>query len=85
MKILIPSALRSYTGQRTEADASGSTVGQILLDLDRQFPGIRFRIVDEQDAIRTHLRVFVNGQPGRLETPVATSDEVAILMSLSGG
>ncbi len=84
MLILIPSALNSYTG-RSEVEVSGSTVGELLLDLDRQFPGIRFRIVDEQDKIRTHMRVFVNGQVGRLATPVAPDDEVAVLMALSGG
>ena len=85
MKILIPSALTSYTGRRSEADASGRTVGEILADLDRQYPGIRFRIVDEQDNIRTHMRVFVNGQTAKLPTPVKPDDEVAILMALSGG
>jgi molybdopterin converting factor small subunit len=85
MKVLIPSALVSYTGRRAEVEASGATVGEVLLDLDRQFPGIRFRVVDEQDGVRTHLHVFVNGQPGRLSTPVTPDDEVAILMALSGG
>ncbi len=85
MKVLIPSALTSYTGRRSEADASGQTVGEILADLDRQYPGIRFRIVDEQDNIRTHMRVFVNGQTARLQTPVTPDDELAILMALSGG
>lgn len=85
MDVLIPSALRSYTGQRQHVDAAGATVGALLDDLDRQFPGLRFRVVDEQDGIRTHLRVLVNGAPSTLATPVAPSDEVAILMALSGG
>ena len=85
MNVLIPSALASYVGGRTEAQASGATVGELLLDLERQFPGIRFRIIDEQDAIRTHMRVFVNGEIARLATPINPADEVAILMAMSGG
>ena len=85
MTVLIPSALGSYTGRRSEAEAAGATVAELLLDLDRQFPGLRFRVVDEQDQIRTHMKVFVNGEVARLSTPVAPDDEVAILMALSGG
>jgi molybdopterin converting factor small subunit len=86
VKVLIPSALVSYTNKRSEVEATGPSVGAILLDLERQFPGIRFRIVDEQEAIRPHLHIFVSGQSiRRLETPVGPDDEVAILMALSGG
>jgi molybdopterin converting factor small subunit len=85
MRVLIPSALHSYTGRRSEAEATGATVGALLLDLDRQYPGLRFRVVDEQDSIRTHMRVFVNGQVATLATAIVEGDEVAILMALSGG
>lgn len=85
MRVLIPSALLSYTGRRTDAEAAGATVGELLLDLDRQYPGMRFRIVDEQDRIRPHLRVLVGGRLATLATRVGTGDEVAILMALSGG
>lgn len=85
MRVLIPSALQSYTAGKIEADAKGKTVDELLLDLDRQYPGMRFRIVDEQDTIRPHMRVYVNGEAAVLETAVSPRDEVAILMALSGG
>ena len=85
MIVLIPSALLSYTGRRSEVEAEGASVGAMLEDLDRRFPGIRFRVLDEQDRIREHLRVYVNGQPSQPATPIGAGDEVAILMSLSGG
>ena len=85
MRVLIPSALQSYTSRRSEADATGSTVGELLRDLDRQHPGLRFRMVDEQDAIRPHMRVFVNRQAATLDTPVGADDEIVIVMALSGG
>ncbi|MHB8667292.1 MAG: MoaD/ThiS family protein [Burkholderiales bacterium] len=85
MKVLIPGALRSYT-ERSEAEASGATLAAVLADLDRQYAGIRFRIVDEQDRIRRHIRIFVNGaQLRELSQPLAPSDEVVIVQALSGG
>ena len=85
MKVLIPGALRSYTG-RGEVDGAGATLGAVLVELDRQYMGIRFRIVDEQDAIRRHIRIFVNGeQAHELSQPLTAGDEVVIVQALSGG
>jgi molybdopterin converting factor small subunit len=85
MRVLIPSALRSYTEQ-SETEASGATLGAVLADLDRRYAGIRFRMVDEQDRIRPHIRIFVNGKQVRdLSQPLRTTDEVVIVQALSGG
>ena len=59
MKVLIPSALLSYTASST-VEAAGATVAEVLVALEVQFPGIRFRMVDEQETIRRHIRIFVN-------------------------
>ena len=85
MKVLIPGALRSYT-ESGEASAGGSTLAAVLVDLERQYPGIRFRIVDEQERIRRHIRIFVNGdQVHDLAHPLDARDEVVIVQALSGG
>ena len=85
MKVLIPSALRSYT-EHGEAEASGATLGEVLADLDRRYAGIRFRMIDEQDRIRLHIRIFVNGEQVRdLSQALRASDEVVIVQALSGG
>jgi len=85
MRVLVPSPLHSYT-QRREIEASGATLAEVLLDLDRRYPGIRFRLVDEQDRIRPHMRVFVNGeQEFALERAVQESDVVQVIQALSGG
>ena len=85
MRVLIPSPLHSYT-QRRETEATGATLGEVLQDLDRRYPGIRFRLVDEQDRIRPHMRVFVNGeQEFALERAVQESDVVQVIQALSGG
>ena len=86
MKVLIPDPLRSYTEERRSVEADGATLGEVLADLDRRYPGIRFRMIDEQDAIRRHIRIFVNGEQVRaLDVPLGNSDEVFIIQALSGG
>jgi molybdopterin converting factor small subunit len=85
MRVTIPSPLLSYTGRR-EVQAQGQTLGDVLADLDRQFPGMRFRMVDEQDQIRTHMRVFLDGDELRgLETPLRPTATLHIVQALSGG
>lgn len=86
MKVLIPTPLRSYTRQRGEVEAEGDTLDALLVDLDRRHPGIRFRMIDEQDRIRRHIRIFVNRRQVRdLGLALSASDRVQILQALSGG
>ena len=86
MRISIPQPLLSYTDRQSSVEASGTTLAELLADLDRHHPGIRFRMVDEQDRLRRHIRIFVNReQVYRLDTPLRESDEVHIFQALSGG
>lgn len=85
MTIHIPSALRSYTKQG-EVQVEGSTLADILAALDRRFPGIRFRIITEQDTIRPHIRIFVHEQQIlSLTAPLQQKDRIYIVCALSGG
>ena len=85
MKVLIPTPLRSYTKER-EVEASGGTMAELLADLDRRYPGLRFRIIDEQDRMRPHIRFFVNGeQEFDMRRALRPTDAVAIVQALSGG
>jgi molybdopterin converting factor small subunit len=86
IRVLIPSQLTSYTDGATRIAAAGTTVDRVLEDLDRRFPGIRFRVVDEQDRVRKHMRIFVGGERVRdLRLGVSDGDEVLIFGALSGG
>jgi len=86
VKVYIPSPLCSYTHEANSVAAAGGSVGELLEDLDRRFPGIRFRIINEQDEIRRHIRIFVNGnQIAGLSAPLGREDEVMIVCALSGG
>jgi len=86
LKVLLPSPLADYTAHRREVEAEGATLAGLLADLDRRFPGIRFRIIDEQDAIRAHIKIFVNREQARtLDLALAPRDEVLVVAALSGG
>lgn len=86
MKVLLPTPLADYTRHRREVDGHGATLAEVLQDLDRQFPGIRFRMVDEQGAIRPHIKIFVNRAQARgIATALAPADEVLVIAALSGG
>ena len=85
MKVIIPSQLLSYT-RRVEVQVEGGTVAEVLATLDRQFPGLRFRIIDEQNEIRPHIRIFVNQETARnLEFALRPEDEIRIIGAISGG
>ena len=86
MIVQVPTALRSYTGKRGQVEGEGASLGDLLLDLDRRYPGLRFRIIDEQERIRRHIRLFVNREQAHaLAAPLAPGDEVHIICALSGG
>lgn len=86
MKVKIPTPLYSYTGHEALVDARGSTLEEMTRDLDKKYPGIRFRVVDEQDQIRPHVKFFVNGkQTFDLKTAITEKDQIAIVQAFSGG
>lgn len=85
MRVLIPSALHSYT-THPWVEVEGATVGEIFDNLERQFPGIRFRMVDEQGHIRRHIRLFHQREMVfDLATPLPANGELLIVQALSGG
>ena len=86
MKVRIPTPLRSYTDGASVVEAGGATVADVIVDLDRQFPGFRFRMVDEHGKLRQHVRVWVDSEHTRdLDVTVAGASELTIMQALSGG
>jgi molybdopterin synthase sulfur carrier subunit len=86
MRVFIPPPLRSYTSGRAWVEVGGPTLGVVLDALDTLYPGIRFRIVDEQDRIRSHIRFVVREEfVHTLAHPLEPDDEVQIICALSGG
>lgn len=85
MKVMIPGPLRSYT-DCTWVEADGTTLAEVLGDLDGKYPGIRFRMIDEQNRMRRHIRFFVNGEAVfDLSRRLGPRDELVLVQALSGG
>jgi sulfur-carrier protein len=84
--VRIASPLHSYTAGASRVDGHGNTLAEVLGDLERRFPGIRFRMIDEQNRIRPHLRLFINSDEARdLAAAVRGGDTVHVICALSGG
>ncbi len=86
MRVHLSTHVRHYTNGAATVQARGRTLGEVFDDLDRQFPGLRFRVVDEQGRIRQHMNVFIgSGKALRLDEATPEGEDVHILGALSGG
>lgn len=86
MKIRIASILTSYTSGVKEIEVQASTVIEALEELEKSYPGIRFRFITEQGDIRPHMNLFLNKEViYDLNMTVTPTDELYIVQSLSGG
>ncbi|MCR5874191.1 MoaD/ThiS family protein [Phenylobacterium sp. J426] len=86
ISVFVPSQLTSYTGGVTRVTAVGETVGAVLDDLDRAYPGLKFRVIDEQDRVRKHMRLFVGQDETRdVSRLMRPGEELLIFGALSGG
>ena len=87
--IRIPTPLRKLTGDQEVVTATGLTVGAILDELNKTYPGLGERILDDKGAIRRFVNIFVNDEDVRFlqekETPVTEADEISIVPAIAGG
>ena len=89
IEVRVPTILRSYTGGAKAVQASGDTLAELLTDLDRQFPGLRERLVTSDGGLHRFVNVYVNDEDvrftGALDTKVGDGDSVTILPAVAGG
>jgi molybdopterin synthase sulfur carrier subunit len=87
--VRIPTPLRKLTNGKEEVTAAGATVGALVADLERQFPGLKERICDDSGAVRRFVNIFQNDEDIRflqnLDTPVKDADEISIVPAIAGG
>lgn len=84
--VRIPGPLRSYTHGAAQVQARGATLNEVLAELERAYPGMRFRMIDEQQRIRPHIRIFINTrETAALDAALAAGDAVHLVCALSGG
>jgi sulfur-carrier protein len=88
IEVRIPTILRNYTGGAKSVEGKGSTIGEVLTDIDGRHPGLSERIADES-GIRRFVNVYLNDEDirflGGLEAPVHDGDTVTVLPAVAGG
>lgn len=77
--------LKRLAGDRAEHTVEGGTIGELLVALEREHPSASGWILDERGVLRRHVNVYLNGEPGRQDTPVCADDRIDVLPAISGG
>lgn len=87
--VRIPTPLQKVTNNQAEVEVTGNTVREILMDLERRFPGIKDRLYDENGKLRRFINIYVNDEDIRFlqgeETEVKAQDELSIIPAIAGG
>lgn len=88
-KVRIPAPLRKLTKDQAVVESNGSTVEEILSDLEKNYPGIKERICDETGQIRRFINIFLNGEDIRFKegakTKISGDSEISIIPAIAGG
>lgn len=88
-KIMIPTPLRQYAGKKDTVEAEGTTVGEVLAAVTKEFPDLRKQIYTEEGKLRSFVNVYLNDEDIRYldkeKTAVAAQDTLSIVPSIAGG
>jgi len=89
VEVRIPNILRTYTGGEKAVDASGTTLGALVDDLEANHPGIKERLVEDSGELRRFVNVYVDDEDvrftGGLGTELSDGAQVVILPAVAGG
>lgn len=89
VKVRIPTPLRKLTAEQAEVDAAGSTIRDIVDDLEKQFPGFKERMCDDKGELRRFVNVYVGEEDIRfmsgLDTEIPEGESVSIIPAVAGG
>jgi molybdopterin synthase sulfur carrier subunit len=87
--VRLPTIMRSHAGGKSEVSAQGDTIGQVVDDIVRQFPGTAAHLKAPDGGVHKFVNVYLNDEDirylGKLETPVNDGDQVSILPAVAGG
>ena len=88
ISVRVPTPLRRFTGGKDEVSAAGSTVGEVIEDLERRHPGIRERLLDDK-GVRRFVNIYVGEEDVRflegLKTALKPGDQISIVPAIAGG
>jgi len=89
VEVRIPTVLQKVVGGPRSVQARGDTVGQVLKDLEKNYIGLKGRIIDQQGKLNHFIIIFLNDQDIRfkkeLDTPLQEGDVLFILPAIAGG
>lgn len=89
VKVRIPGPLQKITRNKQEVESEAGTIKELIADLEKQFPGIKDRLLDENGKIRRFINFYVNNEDIRFlkqdETPLSDGSEVSIIPAIAGG
>ncbi len=89
IKVLVPTPLRRLTGGEREVAAVGTTVGEVLDDLEKRYAGLKSRLFDDQGQLRRFVNIYLNEEDIRfsqgLATRTAAGDVLSIVPAIAGG
>ena len=87
--VRIPTPLRKITNGLDKISASGSSLSEIIKEIEKNFPGFQSRIYDENNQLRSFVNIYINGEDIRfldgLESNTKSRDEVSIVPAVAGG
>lgn len=89
IEVRVPTILRPYTKDEKVVTVEGATIAEVIADLERQYPGIGARVLDDSGELRRFVNLYVNDEDvrflGGLQTAVADGDTVTVLPAVAGG
>jgi MoaD family protein len=92
IEVRIPTILRTYTGGEKAVEASGSTLSELIDDLENTHPGIKERLIEAKDGqgdLRRFVNLYVNDEDvrftGGLQTELSDGDQIVVLPAVAGG
>ena len=88
-KIRIPTPLRRLTNEKDEVESNASSISELVVDLEEQFPGIKDRLCEDDGTIRKFINIYVNDEDIRfldgVNTKIKNEDIVSIIPAIAGG
>ncbi len=88
-KVRIPTPLRKLTKEQAEVESAGTTIREVVDDLEKQFPGFKERMCDENGELRRFVNVYVGEEDIRfmdgLDTQIPDGEQVSIIPAVAGG
>lgn len=89
VKVRLPGSLREATGGETRIEAAGGTLAAVVADLERRYPALQGRILDERGGLQSYVNVYIGSTDARHagggDALVPDDADVMVIPAMSGG